>query len=288
MFYVILALAQAGDEVIYPNPGFPIYESVIRFVGATPVPIPLREERDFSLDVDELRRLVTPRTRLMIINTPQNPTGGVLPPEELRAIAEIAVQHGVPVLADEIYSRMIYEGDFHSITAYDGMQELAIILDGFSKTYAMTGWRLGYGVMPEALAIHVARLMTNSNSCTASFVQRAGLAALSGPQGPVSDMMAEFQHRRDAFVAGLNTIPGMRCAMPRGAFYAFPNVSAISSSSQELADYLLQEGGVASLAGRDFGEYGEGYIRFSYANSLANLNKALERIADCVAKLGHK
>ena len=288
MFYVILALAQAGDEVIYPNPGFPIYESVIRFVGATPVPIPLREERDFSLDVDELRRLVTPRTRLMIINTPQNPTGGVLPPEELRAIAEIAVQHGVPVLADEIYSRMIYEGDFHSITAYDGMQELAIILDGFSKTYAMTGWRLGYGVMPEALAIHVARLMTNSNSCTASFVQRAGLAALSGPQGPVSDMMAEFQHRRDVFVAGLNTIPGMRCAMPRGAFYAFPNVSAISSSSQELADYLLQEGGVASLAGRDFGEYGEGYIRFSYANSLANLNKALERIADCVAKLGHK
>jgi aspartate aminotransferase len=288
MFYVILALAQAGDEVIYPNPGFPIYESVIRFVGATPVPIPLREERDFSLDVDELRRLVTPRTRLIIINTPQNPTGGVLPPQDLQAIAEIAVQHGIPVLADEIYSRMIYEGDFHSITAYDGMQELAIILDGFSKTYAMTGWRLGYGVMPEALAIHVARLMTNSNSCTASFVQRAGLAALSGPQGPVSDMMAEFQHRRDVFVAGLNTIPGMRCAMPRGAFYAFPNVSAISSSSQELADYLLQEGGVASLAGRDFGEYGEGYIRFSYANSLANLNKALERIADCVAKLGHK
>jgi aspartate/methionine/tyrosine aminotransferase len=288
MFYVILALAQAGDEVIYPNPGFPIYESVIRFVGATPVPIPLREERDFSLDVDELRHLVTPRTRLIIINTPQNPTGGVLPPHDLQAIAEIAVQHGIPVLADEIYSRMVYEGDFHSITAYDGMQELAIILDGFSKTYAMTGWRLGYGVMPEALAIHVARLMTNSNSCTASFVQRAGLAALNGPQGPVSDMMAEFQHRRDVFVAGLNTIPGMRCAMPRGAFYAFPNVSAISSSSQELADYLLQEGGVASLAGRDFGEYGEGYIRFSYANSLANLNKALERIADCVAKLGHK
>lgn len=288
MFYVILALAQAGDEVIYPNPGFPIYESVIRFVGATPVPIPLREERAFSLDVDELRRLVTPRTRLMIINTPQNPTGGVLPPEDLQAIAEIAVQHGIPVLADEIYSRMIYEGDFHSITAYDGMQELAIILDGFSKTYAMTGWRLGYGVMPEALATHVARLMTNSNSCTASFVQRAGLAALSGSQGPVNDMMAEFQRRRDIFVAGLNIIPGMRCAMPRGAFYAFPNVSAISSSSQELADYLLQEGGVASLAGRDFGEYGEGYIRFSYANSLANLNKALERIADCVAKLGHK
>jgi aspartate/methionine/tyrosine aminotransferase len=288
MFYVILALAQAGDEVIYPNPGFPIYESVIRFAGATAVPIPLREERDFSLDVEELRRLVSERTRLIIINSPQNPTGGVLPPEDLEAIAEVAVQHGIPVLADEIYSQMVYDGMFHSITAYDGMQELAIILDGFSKTYAMTGWRLGYGVMPTALATHVARLMTNSNSCTASFVQRAGLAALSGPQEPVAAMMAEFRRRRDVFVAGLNAIPGLHCAMPHGAFYAFPNVSAITSSSQEFADYLMQEGGVAALAGRDFGVYGEGYVRFSYANSLDNLNKALERIAACVAKLGHK
>jgi len=286
MFYVLLALAQPGDEVIYPNPGFPIYESVIRFVGARPVPIPLREERRFSLDVDELRDLITERTRLIIINSPQNPTGGVLPPEDLQAIAELAVQHGIPVLTDEIYSRMLYEGEFHSITAYDGMQELAIILDGFSKTYAMTGWRLGYGVMPEALATHVTRLMTNSNSCTTSFTQRAALAALQGPQDAVESMMAEFRRRRDVFVEGLNTIPGLRCAMPQGAFYAFPNVAAVCRSSQELADSLLQEGGVASLAGKDFGVYGEGYLRFSYANSLDNLRKALERIADCVAQFG--
>ncbi|MEE8290412.1 MAG: pyridoxal phosphate-dependent aminotransferase [Candidatus Tectomicrobia bacterium] len=288
MFFVILALAQAGDEVIYPNPGFPIYESVIRFVGATPVPIPLREERDFSLDVEQLRSLVTDRTRLIIINSPQNPTGGILPPQDLEAIAEIAVQRGIPVLADEIYSRMIYEGEFHSITAYEGMQELVIILDGFSKTYAMTGWRLGYGVMPEELAVHVARLMTNSNSCTASFIQRAALAALQGTQEPVEKMMAEFQRRRDAFVTGLNAIPGLHCAMPRGAFYAFPNTTEVSSSSQEVADFLLQEGGVASLAGKDFGAYGEGYVRFSYANSLENLHKALERIADCVERLGRR
>ena len=288
MFFVILALAQAGDEVIYPNPGFPIYESVIRFVGATPVPIPLREERDFSLEVEQLRSLVTDRTRLIIINSPQNPTGGILPPQDLEAIAEIAVQRGIPVLADEIYSRMIYEGEFHSITAYEGMQELVIILDGFSKTYAMTGWRLGYGVMPEELAVHVARLMTNSNSCTASFIQRAALAALQGTQEPVEKMMAEFQRRRDAFVTGLNAIPGLHCAMPRGAFYAFPYTTEVSSSSQEVADFLLQEGGVASLAGKDFGAYGEGYVRFSYANSLENLHKALERIADCVERLGRR
>lgn len=286
MFYVLLALAAPGDEVIYPNPGFPIYESVIRFVGAKPVPIPLREERQFSLDVNELRDLVTERTRLIILNSPQNPTGGVLPPEDLQAIAEIAVQHGIPVLTDEIYSRMIYTGEFYSIAAYDGMQDLAIILDGFSKTYAMTGWRIGYGVMPEALATHVTRLMTNSNSCTASFTQRAALAALQGPQTPVDAMMAEFRRRRDVFVEGLNTIPGLRCAMPQGAFYAFPNVTEICPSSQELADYLLREGGVAALAGKDFGSYGEGYIRFSYANSLDNLRKALARIAECVTKFG--
>jgi aspartate/methionine/tyrosine aminotransferase len=284
MFYVLLALAEPGDEVIYPNPGFPIYESVIRFVGAKPVPIPLREERQFSLDVNELRDLITTRTRLIIINSPQNPTGGVLPAEDLQAIAEIAVQHGIPVLADEIYSRMVYDGEAQSIMVYDGMAELGIILDGFSKTYAMTGWRLGYGVMPEPLAVHVTRLMTNSNSCTAAFSQRAALAALHGPQEPVHTMMAEFRRRRDVFVEGLNTISGLRCAMPKGAFYAFPNISAVSASSQEFANYLLQEGGVAALAGRDFGEYGEGYVRFSYANSLTNLGKALERIADCVEK----
>lgn len=285
MFYVVLALAQAGDEVIYPNPGFPIYESVIRFVGATPVPVPLQEERDFSLDVEELRGLVTDRTKLIILNSPQNPTGGILPPDDLKVIADIAVQHGIPVLADEIYSRMIYDGIFHSITAYDGMQDLAIILDGFSKTYAMTGWRLGFGVMPEALAEHCTRLMVNSNSCTASFVQRAALAAISGPQEPVEAMMEEFRRRRDAFVAGLNNIPGITCTTPRGAFYAFPNITQVSGSASEMADFLMQEGGVACLAGSDFGEYGEGYLRFSYANSLENLNKALERIADCVAKL---
>lgn len=285
MFFVIMALAQPGDEVIYPNPGFPIYESVIRFVGATPVPIPLREERDFSLDVHELRQLVTERTRLIILNSPQNPTGGILPRADIQAIAELAVQRGIPVLADEIYSRMIYEGEFHSIATCDGMADLAIILDGFSKTYAMTGWRLGYGVMPEELAAHVTRLMTNSNSCTATFAQRAAVEALTGPQEPVDAMMAEFRRRRDVFVEGLNAIPGLRCAMPGGAFYAFPNVTQVSRSSKEMADYLLQEGGVACLAGSDFGAYGEGYIRFSYANSLDNLQHALERIATCVHTL---
>jgi len=285
MFYAVLALAQAGDEVIYPNPGFPIYESVIRFVEATPVPIPLREERGFSLDVEELKSLVTDRTRLIILNSPQNPTGGILPPADLQAIAEIAVQYGIPVLADEIYSRLIYDGVCHSVAAYDGMQDLAIILDGFSKTYAMTGWRLGYGIMPKKLADQMTLLAVNSNSCTATFVQRAGLAALQGPQEPVAVMLAEFRRRRDAFVAGLNDIPGLSCAMPRGAFYAFPNIAEVSGSASAVADCLLRESGVACLAGSDFGAYGEGYLRFSYANTLENLNKALERIADCVAKL---
>ncbi|PON15549.1 aspartate aminotransferase [Candidatus Entotheonella serta] len=285
MFYAVLALAQAGDEVIYPNPGFPIYESVIRFVDAKPVPIPLQEERGFSLDVEALKSLVTDRTRLIILNSPQNPTGGILPPEDLQSIAEIAVKNGIPVLADEIYSRLIYDGVSHSIAAYEGMQELAIILDGFSKTYAMTGWRLGYGVMSEELAEQMTLLAVNSNSCTATFIQRAGLAALQGPQAPVESMLAEFRRRRDTFVAGLNAIPGLSCTMPRGAFYAFPNITEVSASASEVADFMLQEGGVACLAGSDFGAHGEGYLRFSYANSLENLNKALERIADCVAKL---
>ncbi len=283
MFFVILALAQAGDEVIYPNPGFPIYESVIRFTGATPVPIPLREALDFRLDVDELRSLVTHRTRLIILNSPQNPTGGVLTAEDLQAIAEVAQHHGIPVLADEIYSRMLYDGRFESIAACDGMAGLTVILDGFSKTYAMTGWRLGYGVMPEPLAAHVTRLMTNCNSCTATFTQRAALAALQGSQAPVEAMMAEFRQRRDVFVEGLNAIPRLRCAMPRGAFYAFPNITEICDSSQKVADYLLQQGGIAALAGEDFGIYGEGHLRFSYANSLENLRRALERLADCLA-----
>ena len=285
MFFVIMALAQAGDEVIYPDPGFPIYESVIRFVGAKPVPVPLREARGFGLDVDELKSLVSPRTRLIIINSPHNPTGGMLPEADLRAIADVAMQHGIPVLTDEIYSQMLYDGTFHSISAYDGMADLAIILDGFSKTYAMTGWRLGYGVMPESLADHVTRLMTNCNSCTASFTQRAGLAALQGPQDAVGEMMSEFRRRRDLFVAGLNDIDGISCAVPGGAFYAFPNITGLGRTSKEVADHLLQEGGVAALAGDDFGPNGAGYVRFSYANSLDNLKKALERIADCAAKL---
>ena len=285
MFYVILALAQAGDEVIYPNPGFPIYESVIKFSGAKPVPVPLIEERGFSLDVDHLRRLVTDKTKLIILNSPQNPTGGIIPAEDMKGIAEIAVEHQIPVLADEIYSRMIYDGEFHSISGYDGMKDLTIILDGFSKTYAMTGWRLGYGVMPLDMAKHVARLMVNSNSCTAAFTQMAGIAALNGPQDESEAMMAKFKERRDLFIAGLNDIPGISCKMPAGAFYAFPNITALGKSSQEIADLFLYKGHVASLSGTGFGEYGEGYVRFSYANSTANLQEALVRIRKCVEAL---
>lgn len=285
MFYTIMALAQAGDEVIYPNPGFPIYESVIRFVGAKPVPIPLIEERGFSLDVDHLRSLVTNKTKLIILNSPQNPTGGIIPAEDMKGIAEIAVKYQIPVLADEIYSRMIYDGEFHSISAYEGMSDLLIILDGFSKTYAMTGWRLGYGVMPLDLAKQMALLMVNSNSCTAAFTQMAGIAALNGPQNESEAMMAKFKERRDMFVAGLNDIPGITCKMPAGAFYAFPNITGLKKTSQEVADCLLYEGHVAALAGSGFGEYGEGYVRFSYANSTANLNEALVRIRTCVEKI---
>lgn len=285
MFFTILALAQEGDEVIYPNPGFPIYESVIKFSGAKPVPIPLQEERDFGLDVNHLADLVTDRTKLMIVNSPQNPTGGVLTREDLKAIAEIAVKHQVPVLADEIYSRIIYDEDFHSISSCAGMEELTIILDGFSKTYAMTGWRMGYGVMPLDLAPHVTRLMTNSNSCTASMTQRAGLAALQGPQDGVGEMVAEFKRRRDVFTEGLNAIPGISCTIPKGAFYLFPNITGLGRRSKEVADALLYEADVAALGGPDFGAYGEGYVRFSYANSIENIQKALERIADCAAEL---
>jgi aspartate/methionine/tyrosine aminotransferase len=285
MFYALLALAQPGDEVIYPNPGFPIYESVIRFVGARPVPVPLIEERGFSLDVDHLRGLVTDKTKLIILNSPQNPTGGVIPEADLKGIAEIAVEHQIPVLADEIYSCMIYDGEFSSISVYEGMADLTIILDGFSKTYAMTGWRLGYGVMPLDMAKHVARLMVNSNSCTAAFTQMAGIAALNGPQDESEAMMAQFKERRNVFVAGLNEIPGISCKMPAGAFYAFPNITKLGKTSKEVADCLLYEGHVAALAGSDFGEFGEGYVRFSYANSMENLNEALARIRKCAEKL---
>ena len=284
MFFVITALVDAGDEVIYPNPGFPIYESVINFVGGVPVPIPLREESGFGFDLSVFEQKVSRRTKLIIINSPQNPTGGVLELEQLGRIAEIAARYRIPVLADEIYKSFLYEGEFASITRFPGMKDLTIILDGFSKAYAMTGWRLGYGVMPRDLAEHVARLMVNSNSCTASFSQWAGIAALQGDQQPVAQMVAEFKRRRDVIVEGLNRLPGVSCRSPRGAFYVFPNITALRRPSAEVAAALLAEAGVAVLGGSAFGAYGEGYLRLSYANSEANIRKALARMEPVLAR----
>jgi aspartate aminotransferase len=278
MFFVIMALLEAGDEAIYPDPGFPIYRSMIDFVGAGAVPIPLREEKAFRLDVEELAGLVTPRTRLLILNSPANPTGGVLEREDLAAIARLAVERDLIVLADEIYSEILYEGEHISIATMPGMAERTIVLDGFSKTYAMTGWRLGYGLMPEELAGQVAKLMVNSVSCTSSAVQRAGLEALTGPQDEVREMVEAFRRRRDLIVEGLNAIPGISCVQPSGAFYVFPNITGTGMGSKAFADRLLEEHGVAALAGTSFGEQGEGYVRLSYANSEENLAKALERI----------
>jgi len=291
MFFTIMALAGPGDEVMYPNPGFPIYESVINFVGAKAVPLPLLEDREFRFEVEELRRKVTPQTRLLIINSPHNPCGSMLSKDDLEAIAEIASEHDMMVLSDEIYIRLVYDGEFVSITQFPGMPERTIILDGFSKTYAMTGWRLGYGVMPQALAAQIAKLMTNSNSCTASFTQKAGVEALTGPQEPSYKMVEAFRERRDVIVNGLNAIPGIRCLNPRGAFYVFPNVKEVVkrgkfANAKALADHLLQEAGVATLSGTAFGQYGEGYLRLSYATSIENINEALNRIHDAVSKLG--
>ena len=284
IFFAILALAEEGDEVIYPNPGFPIYESMINYVGAKAVPIRLREEMDFRLDVDELARLINDRTKLVILNSPQNPTGGVLTKEDIDGIARALGDRNVTVLSDEIYSRLIFEGQHHSIMSLDGMKERCILLDGFSKTYAMTGWRMGYGVMRPDLAAHVARLMTNSNSCTASFTQVAGVEALRGPQESVDEMCAEFKKRRDIMVAGLNQISGFSCRLPKGAFYVFPNITKTGWPSKKLADALLDDAGVAGLSGTAFGDFGEGYLRFSVANSIDNIEKALERIQDWAAK----
>ena len=278
IFFTILALIDEGDEVIYPNPGFPIYESMINYVGGRAVPIPLREERDFSVDVKELASLITDRTKLIILNSPHNPTGGVLTKRDILDIAEAIGDRNIMVLSDEIYSRLIYEGEDYSIMSVPGFKDRTILLDGFSKTYAMTGWRMGYGVMRADLATHIARLMTNSNSCTASFTQIAGIEALRGDQASVDKMNHEFRHRRDVFVAGLNKIKGFSCRMPKGAFYAFPNITKTGWPSKKLADALLEEAGVACLSGTAFGAYGEGYLRFSVANSLENLNKALARI----------
>lgn len=286
IFFPMLALLGPGDEAIYPNPGFPIYESMIRVSGATAVPVPLVEERGFCFDLDVFRKSLTSRTKMVVLNSPHNPTGGTIPAEDIAAIADELRGRDVIVLSDEIYSRIVYGNDGFpvSIARMPGMAEKTIILDGFSKTFAMTGWRLGYGVMPSFLVDAVNKLMVNSNSCTASFTQRAGIAALRGPQEPVTKMVEEFKRRRDAFCAGLNSVPGWSCVVPGGAFYAFANVKATGRSSKEIADGLLNEAGVACLNGAGFGAYGDGYVRFSYANSYENLMRAVERIKEWTAR----
>ncbi len=278
MFFLMLCCLDEGDEVIYPDPGFPTYESVARFAGARPVPLPLREENDFRLDVADLRERLSSRTRMLILNSPQNPTGSVLTQEDLVQIAALVGGEPIVILSDEVYRNIVYSGEAPSIASLPGMAEQTVILDGFSKTYAMTGWRLGYGVMPEELSWRMARLMTNSNSCTASFVQMAGVEALTGPQDSVGAMVAEFTARRQVIVDGLNRIPGISCRTPEGAFYVFPNVSGLPAPSQEVADRLLSEAGVAVLSGRSFGIFADEYLRLSYANSIANIELALERI----------
>ncbi len=283
MFYAILALIDEGDEVLYPNPGFPIYESMIHFVGGKAVPTPLTIENNFRLDLDHFRDSITPRTKMVILNSPANPTGGVMTEADVRAVADIlADRDDITILSDEIYSRILYQGEHHSIASLPGFQERTIILDGFSKTYAMTGWRLGYGVMPTRLAEPLTTIQINSNSCTAAFTQWAGVEALTGPQDSVADMLRAFRERREVIVNGLNSIPGIRCAMPDGAFYAFPNIEGTGRTSEQLADELLEKAGVAVLSGTAFGRYGQGYLRLSYANSVPNIQKALERIADAV------
>jgi aspartate aminotransferase len=277
MFYLMMSLLDEGDEVVYPDPGFPIYESVASFLGARQIPIGFREEKGvFRWDVDELVRSVGDKTKLIILNSPSNPIGCVIPPPDLQRIADAAIRYDVFVLSDEIYSRILYTGEFASIAALPGMQDRTCILDGFSKTYAMTGWRLGYGVMPDWLAPEVARLGTNCHSCTATFTQMAGVEALTGPQESVDAMVKEFRRRRDLVIERLNSIEGVRCAVPEGAFYAFPNIQRTGMSSKEAEDFLLYEAGVATLSGTSFGRNGEGYLRLSYANSYENLERALE------------
>jgi aspartate/methionine/tyrosine aminotransferase len=279
IFFPMLALLEQGDEVIYPDPGFPIYRSMIQFLGAKPVPVPLVEERGFSFDLDILRNSLSPKTKLLILNSPENPTGGVIPSEDLREIAGMVQTRDLIVLSDEIYSRLYYTPEPPaSIASLPGMLEKTIILDGFSKTYAMTGWRLGYGVMPEWLVDAVNKLMVNSNSCAASFTQRAAIEALTGSQTEVEHMVEQFRQRRAAFCAALNEIPGFSCLPPAGAFYAFANVKATGVASNDLADSLLEEAGVACLNGASFGAHGDGYLRFSFANSIENLLEAAQRI----------
>ncbi len=284
IYWGITALVDPGDEVIYPNPGFPIYESMINFVGGKAVPAPLREANEFRFDVQELASLVTPKTKMIIINSPQNPTGGVLSREDLEAIAKLAIDNDIWVMSDEPYEQILYEGEHYSILALEGMAERTILLDCFSKSFAMTGWRLGYGVMPAELAAAIAKLQTNCTSCVASFIQRAGIAALQGPKDATRAMVAEFKRRRDVIVDGLNDIPGISCLRPRGAFYVFPNITQTGYSSRELATKILEEANVAVLSGTAFGEYGDGYLRLSYANSVENIQEALRRIKELLTQ----
>ena len=285
IFFTILALVDEGDEVIYPNPGFPIYESVIDFIDAKAVPLPLREEVGFRFRIEDLEDAISDRTKLLIVNSPQNPTGGTLEKSDLEAIAELATKHNFYVLTDEVYSRILYEGVHDSLISLPGMKERTILLEGHSKTYAMTGWRLGYGIAPVELADKITQLTINSNSCTATFTQFAGMEALTGPQDFVHDMVTEFRLRRDAIVDGLNAIEGVSCIKPLGAFYVFPNVSQLPLSCQDLSDYLLEDAGVAVLPGTAFGKYGDGYLRLSYANSLENIQEALARMDSAISRI---
>ncbi len=278
LYFVLTALLEEGDEVLYPDPGFPIYESVVRFLGARPVPVALREENDFRMDVSDIEAALTPRTRLLILNSPQNPTGSALTEADMQRLARLLAERDILVLSDEIYSRILFDTAHVSIASQPGMREKTIILDGFSKTYAMTGWRLGYGIMSRELAQAVALLMVNSNSCTAAFVQMAGVEALRGDQSPVEAMVAKFRERRDFFVERINRIPGFHCRLPHGAFYVFPNITGTGFNSLEVQNRLLNEAGVAALSGATFGAAGEGYLRFSVANSIENIAEALERI----------
>jgi aspartate aminotransferase len=278
IFLPVMALVDHGDEVIYPNPGYPIYESAIEFSGGKAVPLKLDEARDFRFDIAELEEKISPKTKMVIINSPQNPTGGVLEKSDLERIAELATENDAIVLSDEVYSKILYEGEHHSIAALPGMKERTILMDAHSKTYAMTGWRLGYAAMPKAIAEKFTRLNTNVYSHATSFVQIAGIEALTGPQDKVKEMVEIFRERRDAIVDGLNKIKGFTCLRPKGAFYVFPNITGTGMKSQELADKILNDAGVACLSGTCFGAFGEGYLRFSYANSLENIREALSRI----------
>tara|TARA_B100000945_G_scaffold143017_2_gene114426 strand:- start:22708 stop:23874 length:1167 start_codon:yes stop_codon:yes gene_type:complete len=285
MFFSILALAQEGDEVIYPNPGFPIYESMINYSGAKPVPMKLEESKDFNAIIDDLEKLITNKTKLLILNYPNNPCGSVMTKEDLKRIAELAVKNDIVVLSDEIYKDMYYEGEHFSISNFDGMKERTIILDGFSKSYAMTGWRLGYGIFPEFMIDDVTKLMTNSVSCTSVFSQMAAIAALTGPKDFTKNMMEKFRIRRKIVHEGLNSIEGINCRLPLGAFYAFPNISGTGLTSSEFADKALDEYGVALLSGTAFGEYGDNYIRISFANSEDNLSLAIDRLSKMIKDL---